>query len=113
MRRLHEDAPDQSLQAMDEPTQWTMPGLVLDIMAQIRYEYDLAAQWYPAGKSLPIVVDPRISSGVPTIVGRGVTIQVIHKRFMSGQRMNFIARDFELEPTVVEEAVRYAERIAA
>ena len=113
VRRLHEDAPGQSLQAMDEPTQWTMPGILQDVVAQIKYERELAAQWYPAGRSLPIVVDPRISSGVPTIVGRGVTIQVIHKRFMSGQRMDFIAHDFEMEPTVVEEAVRYAERIAA
>ncbi|MCH8831109.1 MAG: DUF433 domain-containing protein [Chloroflexi bacterium] len=113
VRRLHEDPPDQSLQALDEPTQWTMPGLVLDVMAQIGYERELAAQWFPAGKSLPIVVDPRVSSGVPTIVGRGVTIQVIHKRFVSGQRLEFIAHDFELEPIIVEEAVRYAERIAA
>lgn len=113
VRRMHEDGPDISLQAMDEPTQWTMPGLVVGIIDQIHYELDLAAQWYPAGKSLPIVVDPRISSGVPTIVGRGVTIQVIHKRFRSGQRMDFIANDFELEPSVIEEAVRYAEQIAA
>lgn len=110
---MHEDGPDISLQAMDEPTQWTMPGLVVGIIDQIHYELDLAAQWYPAGKSLPIVVDPRISSGVPTKVGRGVTIQVIHKRFRSGQRMDFIANDFELEPSVIEEAVRYAEQIAA
>ena len=55
---------------------------------EIEYELDLAAQWYPAGKSLPIVVDPRISSGVPTIKGRGVTIQVIHKRFKAGPRMD-------------------------
>ncbi|MDA1127108.1 MAG: DUF433 domain-containing protein [Chloroflexi bacterium] len=113
VRRMHEDAPDQSFQSMDEPTQWTMPGLIAGVMNQIQYELGLAAQWYPAGKSLPIVVDPRISSGVPTIVGRGVTIQVIHKRFKSGQRMEFIANDFELEPAVIEEAVRYAERIAA
>ena len=113
VRRMHENLPHQSLQALDEPSQWTMPGLVLDVIAQIRYEHELAAQWYPAGTSLPIVVDPRISSGVPTIEGRGVTIQVIHKRFMSGQRLDFIAQDFQLEPNVVEEAVRYAERIAA
>ena len=113
VRRIHEDAPDESLQALDEPTQWTMPGLVLDVIDQIHYERDLAAQWYPAGKSLPIVVDPRVSSGVPTIVGRGVTIHVIHKRFKSGQRMDFIANDFDLETSFVEEAVRYAERIAA
>lgn len=113
VRRIHEDDSDKSLQSLDEPALWTMPGLIVGLVEQIEYEHELAAQWYPAGKSLPIVVDPRISSGVPTIVGRGVTIHVIHKRFVSGQRMDFIAKDFELEPNVVEEAVRYAERIAA
>lgn len=113
VRRIHEDDAEESLQSLDEPGLWTMPGLIVGIVEQIAYERDLAAQWYPAGKSLPIVVDPRISSGVPTILGRGVTVHVIHKRFVSGQRMDFIANDFALEPIVVEEAVRYAERIAA
>ena len=110
---LHEQTPGPSYQAMDEPTQWTLPGLVSNIVSQIRYERNLAAQWYPVGDKAPIVVDPRVTSGVPTISGRGVTVRIIRKRFMAGQQIDFIARDFELENSVVEQAIRYAELVAA
>ena len=110
---LNTDEPDVSLQTLDDPQQWTLPGLVAEAMAQLDYEEDLAARWYPVGKDVPIVVDPRMSAGTPTIKGRGVTIQVIRKRFKAGQNMEFIAKDFELEQSVIEEAVRYAEQVAA
>ena len=110
---IHEQTSEPIYQAMDEPTQWTMPALVSNIVDQIRYERKLAAQWYPVGDKAPIVVDPRITSGVPTISGRGVTVRIIRKRFMAGQEIDFIARDFELENTVVEQAIRYGELVAA
>ena len=113
VHRLHEQRTVGSFQAIDEPMQWTLPGLVLDVVERIHYELELAAQWYPAGKSLDIVVDPRVSSGVPTIKGRGVTIRIIHKRFMDGQKIDFIAQDFDLDRHTVEQAVRHAELIAA
>lgn len=110
---MHEETPEPMYQAMDEPTQWTLPGLVSITVSQIRYERKLAAQWYPVGDRAPIVVDPRITSGVPTISGRGVTVRIIRKRFMAGQDIDFIARDFELENSVVEQAIRYGELVAA
>jgi uncharacterized protein (DUF433 family) len=113
VQRLRSERPGRSLQALDEPQQWTLPGLVLATISQLDYELDLAARWYPVGKTLPIVVDPRVSAGIPTVIGRGVTIGVIHKRFKAGQRLDFIAQDFELETATVEEAVRYAEQVAA
>ena len=102
-----------SQQALDELTQWTLPGLVLETVQQLEYELDLAARWYPVGKSVPIVVDPRVSSGAPIVVERGVTVQVIRKRFDAGQKISFIASDFKLEQNIVEEAVRYARQVAA
>lgn len=102
-----------SLQSVDQLNQWTLPGLVQETIDQIDYESDLAARWYPVGKKVPIVVDPRISSGVPVVLGRGVTIEVIHKRFKAGQRIDFIAKDFELANSIVEEVLRYAEKVAA
>ena len=113
VRILHTESTETSYQAMDEPSQWTLPGLVAGVKRQIRYEHELAAQWYPAGTDVPIVIDPRITSGLPTISGRGVTVQIIRKRFLAGQDMDFIARDFDIDKDVVEDAVRYGELIAA
>ena len=114
VQRLRSERPGRSVQALDKPQQWTLPGLVLEMVHQLDYdELDLASRWYPVGKMVPIVVDPRISAGLPTVLGRGVTITVIHNRFKAGQRLKFIAQDFDLEPNIIEEAIRYAERVVA
>lgn len=113
VRILRRGEPETSYQAVDQPSQWTLPGLVRETIDQLDYEKDLAARWHPVGKRIPIVVDPRISAGLPVIEGRGITIQVVHKRFNAGQRIEFIAKDFELDNSVVEEVVRYAGKVAA
>ncbi len=105
--------PGVSLQALDQPEQFTIPNLVQEAIAQLEYEYELAARWYPAGKDIPIVVDPRISAGLPIIKGRGITVEAIQKRFQAKQKMEFIERDFELEHDVVEEAIRFREAVPA
>lgn len=112
VRILRQSGLETSFQAVDQLGLWTLPDLVQETIDQLEYEYELAARWYPVGKSIPIVVDPRISSGVPVVLGSGVTIQVVHKRFKAGQRIGFIAKDFELEDSIVEEVVRYAEKVA-
>ena len=103
--------PGTSLQAIDQPEQFTIPDLVQETIGQLEYEYELASRWYPAGKDIPIVVDPRISAGLPVIKGRGITVEAIQKRFQAKQKMEFIERDFELEHDVVEEAIRFREAV--
>lgn len=103
--------PGASLQAIDQPEQYTIPNLVQETIAQLEYEYELVARWYPAGKDIPIIVDPRISAGLPIIKGRGITVEAIQKRFQAKQKMEFIERDFELEHDVVEEAIRFREAL--
>lgn len=101
--------------ALDEPQQWTLPGLVLETVQQIQYIEELASRWWPQGKETPIVVDPRISTGLPVIEDTGVTVQILHKRWKAGQGIDFLANDFKLKAPVVESALRYAEntKIAA
>jgi uncharacterized protein (DUF433 family) len=105
--------PEASLQAIDQPEQYTIPGLVQQILTeQIEYEYDLASRWYPVGKNVPIVVDPRISAGLPVIKGRGITVEAIYKRFKAEQDIAFIERDFELQRGIVEKVIRFREKVA-
>ena len=103
-----------SLQAFDEPLQWSLPVPILAMLHhQLVYDMqqNLAERWYPLGKTVPIVLDPRLSSGVPTVEGRAVTFQTIHKRFKAQQRINFIAQDLDLEPELVETVLQYAGRL--
>ena len=110
---LREGGSVASYQALDTPGQWTLPGLLRETIEQLEYDHDLAARWFPVGKTVPIVVDPRLSTGLPTILGRGVTIQAIRKRFKAGLRIEFIAKDYQLEPDLVETALQYWEQVAA
>ena len=110
---LQSDDPASSFQVMDLPEQWTLPGLLEDTIDQIEYDHDLASRWYPIGKRVPIVVDPRVSTGLPVIDGRGVTVQAIRNRFKAGLRIDFIAKDFALDRDLVETALQYCERVAA
>lgn len=101
-----------SLQAIDTPEQYTLPSLVVAMIEQLEYELELASRWYPVGKKIPIVVDPYISAGVPTIYGRSITVENITKRFYVGrQTWEFIAKDLELEQKVIEEVIRFAPRV--
>jgi uncharacterized protein (DUF433 family) len=101
-----------SLQAIDAPEQYTIPDLVIEMTEQLEYELELASRWYPVGKKIPIVVDPYISSGVPVIEGRGITVENIEKRFWGGkQNLDFIASDLELPVDVIQEVIRFAPRV--
>ena len=97
-----------SFPALDTPGQSTLPRLLRsETVDQIEYDDKLAARWFPVDKTVPIVVDPRLSAGLPVIKGRGVTVQAIHKRFKSGLRINFIAKDFEMDTAPIETALQY------
>ena len=102
-------------QAVHVLGQWSLPNIVDEVVSeQIWYEEDLAARWYPRGYEVPIVVDPRVTSGVPTIEGRSVTVLTIYKRWKDQQQpIEFIASDFELEPATVERALQYWEKATA
>ncbi len=110
---LREGGSIASYQTLDTPEQWTMPGLLRETIDQIDYQHELASRWFPIGRSVPIVVDPRLSTGLPVIEGRGVTVQAIRNRFMAGLRIDFIAEDFAMDPELVETALRYGEKVAA
>lgn len=107
LHRFDQEKPGDSLATLDTKTkQWTLPEFVIDRLHSFEYELDLVAKWYPKGKDIPIVVDPRISAGLPTIVDRRVTLQTIYKRFKAGYSITFIASDLKVKREIIEEALR-------
>lgn len=66
---------------------------------------ELACRWYPAGRSVPIVIEPGFGGGWPVIAGRNVRASVLVARWKSGMTIDEIADDFELPSDVVEKAI--------
>ena len=118
-----EEGPTAGYQAMDQPEVRSLPrfaipeqplpgGPVLELVHQLDYEDELARRWYPIGKSIPIVLDPTVSAGLPTIEHRGVTVDILLRRWrVAKQSIDFMARDFELDREVIESALQFADRI--
>ena len=105
--------PSSVAHAIDVPGQIGLPGLVEERIHSLDYELDLAARWYPVGKDIPIVVDPRFSTGLPTLRDRGVTVGAIYRRWKADQTINFIADDLQVESSLIERALQYADKVAA
>lgn len=110
VRIIH--VPGISLQAINQPEQFTLPDLVQETIKQLDYERELAIRWYPIGKDIPIVVDPQISAGLPVVKGRGITVEAIYKRFKANQEIAYIEKDYKLKPGIVEKVIRFREQVA-
>ncbi len=87
-----------------------------------RIEHDtagLAIRLYPftrlehAQQPKAVVIDPRMSFGRPVIAGTGIATAVIAERYMAGESIAELAKDYGRELTEIEEAVRCELREAA
>jgi uncharacterized protein (DUF433 family) len=54
-----------------------------------------------------VMIDPLISFGRPVLVGTGIPTDVVADRFLAGESIEDLARDYGIEPAQVQEAVRY------
>ena len=94
-----------------EGEQYVLPQFVAEALDLFDFDPldQMATRWFPAGKDVPVVIDPRVAGGRLSVVGYGVTVETIHRRFFTAnQEIQFIADDFELEPRTIEEIIRLA-----
>jgi uncharacterized protein (DUF433 family) len=109
---FEKDHPDASLLTLDKKGQLTLPGNVIRALELFDYEEEFAARWYPVGRNVPIVIDPRYGAGRPTIPQRRLPIASIYNRWKSGENINFISSDYSLSRKLVETTLQYAENYA-
>lgn len=114
---LHDFArqnPGPGTLALDKDGQFVLP-MAVDAELE-RFDYEAAhddtprftERWFPFGRAVPIVVDPHVGSGGPTIEGTRVPLVVIKDRFKAGESIAALANDFRLSRRAVEDAVRFA-----
>jgi uncharacterized protein (DUF433 family) len=69
---------------------------------------------YPLGNREPVVIDPRISFGAPTISGRRIETANIYDLFLGeGRNINRVCSWMDLTEHEVQAAVRYEKELAA
>ena len=85
-----------------------LPDQAVKALGQLDYEDGFAARWYPMGKHAPLVSEPRISGGAPTIKGRRVRVLDIRELFEAGESLGKVADAFDLNEVEAETALRYA-----
>jgi uncharacterized protein (DUF433 family) len=49
---------------------------------------------------------PTVSFGRPVIAGTGIPVSAIYERYRAGDSVVELARDFRLEASAIEEAIR-------
>lgn len=67
--------------------------------------YPLRPAWSEDRK--PIVIDPRIAFGRPTVAGSGVSTAALVDRYDAGESFRTLADDYRLEVSQIEDAVFY------
>ena len=95
---------------LDQEGQITLPGIVKATALQFDFDaYDkLAFRWFLYGRSVPVVIDPRFASGLPTIAGRNLRADTLVRRHKSGQNIASIADDFKLQRDDIEKVLARA-----
>jgi uncharacterized protein (DUF433 family) len=66
-----------------------------------------------SGDKGDVVIDPRLSFGRPVLNGLGVRTSILAERFMAGDDIGDLARDYGVPPEAIQNAIRCKQRLAA
>lgn len=91
----------------DKAGQIAWQYLVEDRLLEFDYdeELDLAIRWHVAGRASPVIIDPRIAFGAPTV--RGIPTWVLRGRANAGETLYEMKEDFRLEEDEIREALQF------
>ena len=87
----------------DKGGQMAWEPMVEQRFLEFDYEHELAVRWHVAGRKSPVVIDPRVAFGAPTI--RGIATWAIKGRAIAGESVPDIGKDFNLSASDVTEAL--------
>jgi uncharacterized protein (DUF433 family) len=65
--------------------QWVIAPIIEKISHQIEFDKPsgFAQRWYPLGKKSPVIIDPAISFGQPSLVGHGISTSNVYDLFVA------------------------------
>ncbi len=83
--------------------EWDAKGLPIRLYPFTRDTQSKAA---PASDPRMVVMNPTVSFGRPVIAGTGIPVASIYERYRTGDSVADLARDFRVETSAIEEAIR-------
>jgi len=109
-----EETPDVIELSKDKHTQLVIGKMVVPLLKEIDFDpsTSLAFKWWPLGKAKPIVLNPRVAFGAPTVNGTRIRTLTLF-RMVGGSSVPVIARAFEVAEGAVEAAVHFERELAA
>lgn len=93
--------------------QMAMVDMLEGVIQELDYDHEIAVRWYPRGRERPIVIDPRMSFGRPTVAGTGIPTTVLYHRYHAGDSKAFLADDFRLSVEQVDAGIAFEESLKA
>jgi uncharacterized protein (DUF433 family) len=85
---------------------------VRDRLAEFEYAGGLSLRWHLSGIDSPVVIDPRVSFGTPTV--GGIPTWAISGRWRAGESIPELCSDFGLDESAVLSALQFeGNRVAA
>ncbi len=101
------ERPDQSgwseRSGHSEQYVWAQP--VQLYLEKVEFEADIAVRFRPLGRDIPVVIDPAVSFGIPTI--RGFRTEALAEAYATGESLAAIADSWRISVSDVEWAVRW------
>jgi uncharacterized protein (DUF433 family) len=108
---LHEVEPAGSLHVNASQAGQIAFPYIAEVLRHLDYESERPVRWWPVGQDRPILVDPRVGFGQPLIYPSGVRTETVVDRFLAGERMGAIAEEYGLTRELIEEALRFENRL--
>lgn len=95
---------------VSESGQYAWKEILQHLLREFEYSPDsngLVVKWLVAGVDEPIIIDPRVAFGSPHV--NGVPTWILRERWRSGESIDDIAEDFDLDGKLVMSALRFEE----
>ncbi len=113
--RADEDRGGAMLEQMSRG-QWVIASVIQQLAQQIDFDAPrgLAKRWYPLGRDKPVVLDPKVAFGAPSIVDRGVKTINIYDFFVAENENLASARTWwGLTDAEIQAAVDFERQLVA
>ncbi|MFA6402886.1 MAG: DUF433 domain-containing protein [Salinivirgaceae bacterium] len=98
----------EGLVKLDGTGQYNL-NFIYEFFANIEFDVDgIALRMFPLNNSKLVVIDPKIGGGKPTITGKGIYVEMIHRAHQGNNSVESIMDQFDLNAEEIKAALEYS-----